>query len=234
MRNPTTRRPCLLSLDADGEALNLQSANRQFKQYTPAQRLLQGLGCLLLLYHPTSAEQGWCAHDDSITDGINGNVSCYFMELDRQQGRLCRATQILFDRSTQEPGQKHDMLVCECRLTHCQTACALPCRQLLHLLYRLSSGINEPICISSQQCMLRPKASLPGFSNICCMGLLLTDAEQSDQETGLSVCHKMQQMHACMRCGARSAVLCSTTNVVVCACQAGMPTTARWHAHDLV
>ena len=97
-------------LHTDGETLSLHSANRQFN-YTPAKRLLQALVCLLLLHKPTSAEQGWYAYDDSI---INGSVSCYFMELDRQQGRLCTATQILFDRSDQELGQIHDMLVCEC------------------------------------------------------------------------------------------------------------------------
>lgn len=106
----TTRRHCLLMLHTDGETLSLQSANRQFN-YTPAKRLLQGLVCLLLLHKPTSAEQGWYTYDDSI---INGSVSCYFMEMDHQQGRLCTATQILFDRSEQELGQIHDMLVCEC------------------------------------------------------------------------------------------------------------------------
>jgi hypothetical protein len=98
-------------LHTDGDILRLQSANRQFK-YTPAKQLLQGLVCLLLLHKPTSAEQEWYEYDDSI---INGSVSCYFMEMDHQQGRLCTATQILFDRSEQELGQIHDMLVCcEC------------------------------------------------------------------------------------------------------------------------
>ena len=106
----TIRRQCLLMLHTDGEASHLRSANRQLKN-TPAKQLLQGLVCLLLLQQATSAEQGWYAYDDSI---INGSVSCYFMELDRQHGRLCTATQILFDRSEQELGQIHDMLVCEC------------------------------------------------------------------------------------------------------------------------
>ncbi len=53
------------------------------------------------------------------------------------------------------------------------------------------------------------------------MGLLLINAVQFDQEIGPSVCHKMQ--HTAVQ----------RHSVFVCACQAGMPTTARRHAHDL-
>ncbi len=86
---------------------------------------------------------------------------------------------------------------------------------------------HEPICISPKEfpaiimyANSKAKGSSAGFSTICCMGLLLTNAVQFDQETGTSFLHKMQ--HAAVQ----------HHNVFVCAYQAGMPNTARWHAHE--
>ncbi len=68
---------------------------------------------------------------------------------------------------------------------------------------------HEPICISLKEfpaiimyANSRAKGSSSGFSTVCCMGLLLTNIVQFDQETGTSLFHKMQhaavQHHKCL------------------------------------
>ena len=62
------------------------------------------------------ASQSWYSRDDSIVDGA---VGCYYMNQQRELGRICVAQNVMFDRKQQDPGQDVSMLVSIAALTCC-------------------------------------------------------------------------------------------------------------------
>ena len=54
------------------------------------------------------ASQSWYSRDDTFVDGA---VSCYYMNEERELGRICVAQNVMFDRQQQDPGQIVSMLV---------------------------------------------------------------------------------------------------------------------------